>query len=374
MNKAWLKYLVVFLLCCSVSARAQVMWPGDVNNNGVVNGADVLYLGLAYGRMGPQRVDGSEEWTPQNITTLWGTTFPGGPDYAYADCNGDGLVDENDLDGAIEENFGLTHGIPAADGYVNGMQGIDPGLFLEPEMERIDRGAAVNIGLRLGTADFPIENFYGIALKISYTGDILDEDADEEGFDFDLGDDTWVGAGDDDTVDYLFVKDNATGQAELAITRLDQQVVQQGEGLIGQFSIVVEDIIVGSPSDTFAMRIDSVLFFDDLLNKYAMTPDTAQVIVGGDTSSTTSSSDLAPAPRVRMYPNPAVDHFWLESERPIEYLRVLNTAGQPMPLPALPGRSGRLLISTARWPRGLYFVKLYADERKWVRKLAILSP
>jgi hypothetical protein len=83
------------------------VWPGDTNNDGVVNQADVLPLGLYWGRTGPIRPGASVSWTrqlcppwtPQNAT--------------YADATGDGNVNQADVL-PIGINWGRTHtSIPA---------------------------------------------------------------------------------------------------------------------------------------------------------------------------------------------------------------------------------------------------------------------
>lgn len=371
MNKTWYKSFLIFVLFSSVSARGQVVWPGDVNNNGVVNGVDVLYLGLAFGSTGPERANGTEDWTAQDITTLWGTSFPGGPDYAYADCDGDGEVDDEDLDDVIKINFGLTHGPAVADGYSNGDAGVHPALQLEPEAGAARPGTALNIDLRLGTVDFPVDNFYGIALKMSYSAGMLDETADEEGFDFNLQENAWVEAGNSETVDYLFSKDHATGKAELAITRLDQRIIGQGEGTLGQFSIVVEDIIVGSESDTFTIQIDSVFFIDDQFNVYSIVPDTTRVIITEDTSSVTDTANPPLPARVNVFPNPASDYIVVEMERAIEQIEIFDATGRSIPLLHTVNRRDKLVISTAGWPSGLYYLKIRTMNQSIIKKLAI---
>ena len=89
--------LVSLLLAVSLSAQQDSVrvWPGDANNNGAVNEVDVLYWGAAFGRTGPPRspIDVLFVGYPFNP---WNITFWNGVDYAHADCNGDGEV--NDLD------------------------------------------------------------------------------------------------------------------------------------------------------------------------------------------------------------------------------------------------------------------------------------
>ncbi len=87
-----------------------VVYPGDCNNDGTVNEIDVLSIGLFWNKIGPQRPDSiftplqfvpqpahfqelSKEWNPRNGV--------------YADVDGSGIVDANDLCG-IAVNFAQT--------------------------------------------------------------------------------------------------------------------------------------------------------------------------------------------------------------------------------------------------------------------------
>ena len=99
------------------TAQIQI-WPGDTNNDGIVNAIDVLPLGAYLNHTGEPRQDASIEWKAQ-YATLWE------PEAAtYADANGDGRVTigvDADGDGrivgielgddikVIEQNWHKTH-------------------------------------------------------------------------------------------------------------------------------------------------------------------------------------------------------------------------------------------------------------------------
>jgi hypothetical protein len=75
-----------------------IVWPGDTNNNGIVDQADILPLGLHWGKTGPARQNASMVWSgqlaPQAAT--------------YADANGDGTVNQADVL-PIGLNWNKTH-------------------------------------------------------------------------------------------------------------------------------------------------------------------------------------------------------------------------------------------------------------------------
>jgi len=79
-----------------------IVWPGDTNNDRIVNQADILPIGLHFNKTGPARQNASLSWTPQ-LATAW-TPAPA----TYADANGDGVVNQADVL-PIGLHFGKTH-------------------------------------------------------------------------------------------------------------------------------------------------------------------------------------------------------------------------------------------------------------------------
>lgn len=81
------------------------VWPGDANNDGVVNGGDVAAVGLyAYRRAtGYRRHPASVEWQPQSALA-WADQQA-----TYADCDGNGAVTLQDL-AVVLQNYGLSRG------------------------------------------------------------------------------------------------------------------------------------------------------------------------------------------------------------------------------------------------------------------------
>jgi len=82
------------------------VWPGDADNDGAVDGADVLPLGLYFGSTGPSRAGApSYTWMAQECPLGW-ATLP----MCYADCDGNGIIDAADVF-AIGLNFGQSHSL-----------------------------------------------------------------------------------------------------------------------------------------------------------------------------------------------------------------------------------------------------------------------
>ena len=77
------------------------VYSGDANNDAVCDIRDILPIGQFYGTTGPARVGGSTTWGAQTAT-VWSVAAA-----TYADCDGNGTVDGNDVLGIIT-NYGRT--------------------------------------------------------------------------------------------------------------------------------------------------------------------------------------------------------------------------------------------------------------------------
>ena len=81
----------------------ELIWPGDTNNNGIVNAEDILQIGVYWRQIGNARTNSSLVWAAND--------YPGGWDIdvaSLADCDGNGEVNIADVL-AIGLNWEATH-------------------------------------------------------------------------------------------------------------------------------------------------------------------------------------------------------------------------------------------------------------------------
>jgi hypothetical protein len=360
--------ILVFGLCLSLTlpSKAQDIWPGDINNNGIVNGVDLLYLGIAYGSTGTPRDGASTIWQAQPLTAPWTQDFPDGVNYAYADCNGDGTVDELDVEEALEENVELTHGDLTPDTYVNGNPGMAPPLKFVPSTDVIFPGEMFTIDILLGDESFPVGDFYGIALTLSYDDQFLIMD---DGIEFETTTDSWIDPTGETESEYLFKEDQSNSPAELAITRIDQQSISGGMGKIGEFSIVIEDIIVGLTIDTFDIRVLDVKMIDVDLNTFAVVPADTFVVIAQDSSFLNSTYESLNPELVNVFPNPISDEFHIQTSLEIKNIALLNVLGQKIPIQHNTQRRDHFMILPEHLSDGIYFLQIYAEEGMVLKKI-----
>jgi len=138
------------------------VWPGDANNDGLVNMEDLMILGLTNGLTGPERENPTTIWYGQNASP-WSDTLPNNENMKYADSNGDGISNDDDTL-AIIQNYTFTHSLNPLKSENSEGAPIFPGL---DEVELSDNNK-VSIPIYFGTEANQVRDFYGMMFRIDY--------------------------------------------------------------------------------------------------------------------------------------------------------------------------------------------------------------
>jgi hypothetical protein len=173
---------------------AQVLWPGDVNDNGLVNGVDALYWAVAIEETGPPRTDQNTDWEATPFVP-WPQSFADGTNLAFADCDGDGEVEDDDLEEVILENFGQQRAgvVPDVFAEIDEQNGLS--LEIVPRQEVIGSQEPLELAIRLGNDQRPVSDFAGLILDIVFDPDLVSEG--QAAFSLELNENWAVGEGSD---------------------------------------------------------------------------------------------------------------------------------------------------------------------------------
>lgn len=255
---------------------SQVIWPGDINDNGVVNGKDMLRWGYALGATGPARLVTGSSWHAYPQPDPWSRIFPDGLNFFYGDGNGDGKIDLSDLSQAVIGNFRNEHPPVGADFCPVGQEGVHPALTVMMNASLVQPGARLNVDIELGTAAIPVDQFFGIAFDINFNpawvkpGSMV----------FKLPAVPWFDPSTSVT-QRIFWRQEEKGLAEVAIVRRDHDAVA-GYGKLGTLSFTLsEQLPVNLPAG-FSIGISRIQLVDAKLNVLPVVPGVGSVIVSGD--------------------------------------------------------------------------------------------
>lgn len=183
------------------------VWPGDTNADGIVNYHDVLTLNLKQGKTGPSRPNANTTWSAQSAPD-WNDTQPDGKDTKHADCNGDGLVDNNTDAPIVSAHYGNTHG----NGTSSFLSNFTGDALLRPAFSPPNSNpSTIQLSLQLEELIGANIEFYGIGFTLDYsevstdvTMNVDNSDMGQEGIDL-----------------YAFSQDVGVGEMDIVLTRTD---------------------------------------------------------------------------------------------------------------------------------------------------------
>jgi hypothetical protein len=203
----------------------QCVRPGDANWNGVVNNFDLLPIGLAYDSTGPARPDTSINWYG-HYSLQWNDSLQDGINYKYIDCNGNEIINADDML-AIIQNYSLTY---TRGGFGGGGNG-NPVLYPDVIQDTVYNKDTLTIQLQLGSLAIPANNVYGLAFTLNYDPTVVDTTKTVANFS-----NSWLGTS---AEKISIAKDlKHVGQLQCALSRINH-TTKSGSGSIGVVSFVI---------------------------------------------------------------------------------------------------------------------------------------
>lgn len=361
------KFIIPFLFILSITTwgGAQV-YPGDADNNGVVDNIDILYIGYAFGNIGPSRLDSTDIFVSQEILLEWANFFPEGPNFVHADANGDGLIDYLDFLTVLSNYQAETDNVQPTF-FIEGVRGIDPILDLDGTLVLgpVTENSVVTLPITLGSEEFPLTDLSGIAFSFSYDPRIIKEIS----FDFS---DNWMGIGDSL---FTFVSAFPSAQEttiDLALTRYGGSKVS-GWGEIGKVSFVIQDNL-GDFIQEFQDSIDSVieieevLAIDDDFNLIPVVSDSLHFMIY-DPKLITNIKDPYLSENIHVYPNPVKGSLNIRSAFDLQLIEVIDMHGRQVKRFHPIDKSDQ--INLADLSNGVYGLRIYSSEGILTRKILI---
>ncbi len=349
-------YIVIFFLLLTSKSIAQMnpdslVWPGDVNNNGIVNHTDLLYLGASLGSQLVERDSISTNWegmgAPFNVPAAFNNVLPS---IAFADCDGSGFIEELDAD-AIEINYGLTHDNLLQDEFIK-----TPGLFSEiyfPTSETlfIEASNTYEIDISLG-AENSIDEFYGLSFSIEFNTDFVDINS----VFFTLEND-WMDLDQQGLLQFQRINGN---RLHVAISRKNRMSTNGG-GVIGTVSLIIEDNVTELNSAVEIMGIENAEIVNQNLNSYQ------EVYEGNFIVDFINPIHTVRPDNFKIYPNPSSNgQFLIEGLDSYESIVITDIMGRKQNF-----IFDKNQIQIENFSNGIYFMEVTTKESKWIEKIVI---
>lgn len=355
--------ILIIILCQTSTSYSQEVWPGDVNNNGIVNNVDILYWGVAKGATGAKRENPLIDWISQLLPSiLWEGTFLNGLNFAYADCNGDGVVDDADKT-VIEENYGQERMNSVSDVYPKGDPGEDPVLLLSSDKTMFGFDETINANLALGSEERPIPEFFGIAFTLKYDPSYVATQGNS--VDINIPDESWIsGMGDEKVHISINRERRQEGFIDFAIVRKDSMAVS-GFGEIGMANIVMEDIVVGKSE----VEIIDIKAIDRNAEDFPVAPSALRFELDS-VATVTSIIQRIRRDGINLYPNPAQEEITIElqdAREKIRRIQLFDLSGRRL-MNWETDYSNKKQIHLGKYPDGIYALKIFSDQHVYIHR------
>jgi hypothetical protein len=330
----------VFLFLDENTGLCDPVWPGDVNNDGIVNQIDHWAVGLAYGQNGPVRPNASFDWIGQPAIDWNGTiTFIYEFNLKYADCNGTGQINTDDV-GPIYVNWGLTHPISPF-GYQF------PEKNIERQSEVSASGDWVEHDLFLGQQESPLIDAYGFGFEVQFGARNFTE------ISFDVSE-SIIGEVDEDLL-VLQKIDLLAGKGYISVVRNDQTPITD-YGMIGRLRTLCPGGNCG----------------DITINNFQLLRGDGQIFNITDewvlSASPLSSVQDIRQESLQLFPNPVSDRLTVISSNQAIY-HLYTAAGQQV-------RAGQLVkghntLPTHTLSPGLYYLRALINNEQLVYRFVV---
>ncbi len=316
-----------------VNQNCSDVWPGDANSDGIVNGTDIIELGISYLSSGPPRAIVNNVYTGQYCAN-WTGTVSTGKNKNHADCNGDGTVNLSDTL-AVYSNFSLSHGFRLA-ASSSSIQ-----LHLIPEYPNfILPGQWNTIKILIADSVAPI-TLLGLVFDLDYINSIIEQDSLYLSYS-----PSFLNS---DAQNIEFRKTAFLNQKIHAADVKTNFMEVSGYGEIARFHFKAKSNLIDNIAYTFNLS-QAVLTRSDLSTE-SISANSLSLTVNSNVLALSAFSNTQ---NIRLYPNPASNYFILKntSNSKANY-SLIDMSGR---LVSEGNFEGSISISTEGLANGLYTV------------------
>jgi hypothetical protein len=341
-------------------ASPDTVWPGDADDNRLVDNNDLLTIGLGYDSTGPVRTIQGNVWQA-DAAADWAhsfTIYAPAVNFNHADCNGDGIIDANDTV-AILANFGdihsKTNNLPRQ--ARNGVSAFE----LRFSQDTTLNNDTLTTDIYLGNAAMPCSNVYGVAFTFNYDPLVIDTGAMSFAFVS-----SWLG---NNTNSININRNFTTGQVKAAITGTNH-IPRGGSGLVAVFTAVITTGNINGKTMSYYPNlnyISDITAIDQYGNPVALDGAVDSDYVGFFVDGIT---DVSRATAVTIYPNPAATLARISASAAITSVSITDMIGDHvMTLPVSSQKSETIDIS--QLAPGVYIVHVAAGSSTTTAKLIV---
>jgi hypothetical protein len=340
--------------------------PGDANGDHKANVYDVLNVGVGYNIDGAPRPFASVAWTPQ-FAPNWGQAVPAGANYKHLDCDGNGAIEDFDVD-IIDSHYSPIDS--ASVPVLPELPTVRVQFAHDTIIVNTDNPAPVTIeaDVLVGSSNLPALGLYGLAFGLQYP-EYVEHDPETYYINDFFGTDNHVLSLRKDNYDRL--------QLDMGFVRKNH-VNTAGYGRIAKVSFKADFIIIvdvlgreSAKVKPFYIPVKGIKGIDANGNEKELSVPSKIDTVWIKLQGTTGTNVARPDQTVYVYPNPAQDIAAVYTGNlAVAQISVFNALGQPA---RTVQPSGNLFtrIDVKGWNKGVYTVEVRTDQGMAVKRIVV---
>ena len=329
-----------------------LVWPGDTNNDGIVNNFDVLNIGIGYEAEGSARTNASIDWTGQEAID-WDHRFDDGLNFKFADADGLGSINFSDIE-VIEQNWENEHDFQGVTDQSR-FTGSDVPIFFQTGDYETNK--LIEIPIHLGVDNLPAENIYGIAFSVNYDPSMVDASSINISYD-----DSWLAL---EETDVLSIERNdiENGVVHFAMVRKDHQDIT-GIGVVANLQIFFNEI--NEDITNSKLSLDNLRFVNAIGQELPALNISSTVNIENQT--TTATTNINPL-NLSVFPNPTTGFINIESNQTIESISLMKLDGS-----ICKNYQGDVrYIDISHLDNQMYLLKIQTNNESVISKVVLLK-
>jgi len=323
---------------------SECVWPGDTDNNGIVNNLDLLNIGAYLTNDGEPRKAVVDYWDGFTAEP-WTKTTPQSLNTKYIDCNGSGKITTTDFN-AVSNNFYSTNSRYSVWGGYN-IKG--PQLSFGPLEDSLKGGEEFKIDLLF--AEKEIVPLYGMGFTIEYDSSLLTlvESIFEK---------KWI----DKKATPAFVLEKEKGKLHFGIVKTKGVNSEVNNVKLGHLKFKVRSDFKGDYNTLLRYTNYQKIEANGKIS-HLTSSDVALVVSNPKDEEPDIKGQLV------LYPNPTIEFVFIRSDKTFEFAELFDVMG----------RQYNFIISdntfrVTNLPTGAYMVRLTdKDEGKVMKKLVVVK-
>ncbi len=356
-------YILENIIDCTV-------YPGNANRDGEVNMEDLFAIGIFYGNTGSARLGATMNWNSQPATN-WNTSgytnlmyLQSLVDKKNADCNGDGIVDMNDVL-AIQQNYGNKVPNYRKNDRMSPVKtrSTDPTLQVINGWGTYNAGDVVSLPIDLSAAT-SVQNVYGFAARLYYDAAYVVPGTLSITYS-----NSWLG---NDGYDMITLKKDfpADGYVDFGMVRNTRTKVS-GNGQIAQLNFILRSSVIGTMNFTFDPLVKLISNGNSNGNQEIFYP--VNVASSSMINVLAGVKDIS-SQQLSIYPNPVKDvlRVNLKNNENIQTWMIIDALGKV----CLQGETGvkgsnEQLINTSELAEGVYSLKIITAASSYSKQIVV---